>query len=213
MKKLFIFLVLAVSTMTVSAQFLQNNSTQEGNGILVNDSKNYNRLYLGYAPQYFSSNVPIYDNSTTAHGFVAGYLHGFNITGKAFPLFLETGADLNFATGKDSPGVDLYYLAFSVPLNLAYKLSFKPGIWLEPYAGMAFKINALVNLDNGHKSVSVYDMNDDFKRFQFGGQIGLNLGYKKVNLNVGYHWDMPMFESAGVKMNTSSLILALGYNF
>lgn len=211
--------LLAVAT-SASAQFANANGASTSDGILVKENSDYNRIQFGYAPQIFAASYMGYSGeSMTAQGFKAGYLHGFNITGQKLPLFVELGADLNFNTKGDAlflgggTNVTTNLLSFNIPINLAYKLSFKNGMWIEPYAGMSFKVNAVARMKANGESVNLFNVVEDLKRFQYGGQIGANLGYKCVNVNIGYHWDMPIYNVEGYKLKTKGVIVTLGYNF
>lgn len=129
----------------------------------------------------------------------------------------------------------------TIPVSLGYKFSFKNKMWLEPYAGACFKFNIMgkTKYDYADNSgIKDADMNwfkeadmsieDEFgpdkmmlnymggsacKRAQFGGQFGVNLGYKHVNLNVGYQIHSQLQKSATVKVNTNALTVGIGYTF
>lgn len=130
----------------------------------------------------------------------------------------------------------------TIPVSLAYKFSFQNGMWLEPYAGINLKLNLMGKTKTTFKnapSMKDADMNwfkaEDMsledvsegeggiyynnmggaacKRFQFGGQVGVNVGYKRVNLNVAYQMHTPLQKAGGFKINTRALTVGVGYNF
>lgn len=217
--------------------------------VLVNDCDNYNRVYLGYSslkPRYsttFSdatSFVESYNDDLKAlGGFKFGYLKGVNLKSN-LPLFLEVGAEFSLNTKKKCVGVeyDKDYddlrstaVAIDIPISVAYKLGFNNGVYVEPYAGIRGRINVLGSTTytgsesfdddklNWYDSASSQMDDEAYRRFQFGGQFGLNVGYKAVNLNIGYEMYSPLYKSdySGTdsydKLNTRNFTIGLGVNF
>lgn len=215
----------------------------------VNDCNNYKRIYLGYSslkPHVSStfsdvtSEIESYNNDLKAlGGFKLGYLKGINIKND-HPLFLEVGAELSLNTKEKCIGLEYdkhnddlrsTAVAIDIPISIAYKLGFSNGAYIEPYAGIRGRINVLgTTTYTGSESLdddklNWYDNDSDemgdeaYRRFQFGGQIGVNVGYKTVNLNIGYEMYSPIakYEYSGTdsynKVNTRNFTIGLGINF
>lgn len=136
----------------------------------------------------------------------------------------------------------LNLLALSVPVNVTYKYAFSNGMYIAPFAGIHFRLNLLANdkwdyeqnfegsyadrYDDESESGTVsffkaddeddeayFDEDEDtFKRFQFGGQIGVNLGYKAFNLGFAYYFDTPLYNN-DFKIKNGGISLTVGYNF
>ena len=132
-------------------------------------------------------------------------------------------------------------LSLSVPINVSYKYTFNNGLYIAPFAGIHFRLNLLgqwkyetVNSD-GHShdgTINLFkadDYDDDAfceededpcKRFQFGGQLGVNFGYKAWNMGLAYYLDTPFYKYDEVsnskedfKYKASGIALTVGYNF
>ena len=130
----------------------------------------------------------------------------------------------------------------TVPISLAYKFELTNGMWIEPYAGVCLKYNVSGKTKHKFKNapslknasmnwfnksdMSKEDISDGeggilynyqggaaCKRFQFGGQVGLNIGYKSVNLNVAYQMHTPLQKTHDFKINTRAFTVGVGYNF
>lgn len=134
----------------------------------------------------------------------------------------------------------LNLLSLSVPVNVSYKYTLSNGFYVAPFVGIHFRLNLLANdkwketfidrygdveKDDGVYSFFKADEDDDdaffadgedtAKRFQFGGQIGVNLGYKAFNLGLAYYFDTPIYKNddADFKVKTGGVSLTVGYNF
>ena len=86
------------------------------------------------------------------------------------------------------------------------------------------KVNTLIpnkiNKKDNKKEAAFDDNEDTWKRFQFGGQLGVNIGYKALNLGIGYYFASPIYKyeddyssKNDFKIKTGSLALTLGFNF
>ncbi len=142
-------------------------------------------------------------------GFKMGWTGGYSV-GKKLPFFIEAGADIQYNTRRGEYGwndIDLRAstASLNLPVSLAYKLSFKNGAYIEPYCGIHLRLNLAGKykiIKDGEnagedESASWWDEKDmkehigidnskGFNRFQLGWQLGLNIGYKKVNFNLAY---------------------------
>lgn len=216
MKKIILMTMIAIMSTAVQAQIVGSKNSRITITREAKEQKpifDYNRLYLGYANMVANET-----GVETLHGFKFGYLHGFSIL-KKYPLYVQAGLELQYGTYGDSytdsyfsnSNYTQYYeesnrihaLSFTVPASLTYKFTFNNGIFIEPYAGIRFRINALFN----ETSETTYSSDrttsyttdyfegdkDSFNRFQFGGQFGVNFGYKNFSLNLGYDLYTPIY--------------------
>lgn len=174
-------------------------------------------------------------------GLDINYLHGFSMTDR-FPLYLEVGGRLTVNHYKESENdyddENNYYeaeaktniMALSIPVNATYKHTFSNGIYIAPFVGLHLRFNMLGKLKLKEKSVSrghiEFDDDDsynlfkdgevdeeDCKRVQFGGQFGVNFGYKAWNLSFAYYLDTPFYKDSDFKLKSRDLSLTVGYNF
>lgn len=233
-------IMLAVSTNSF-AQFA-NSSKKSGSGsgssssVIVFDTESYGRLSVSYSTITMKVGGAAYDNYSSdldrenkdkkaIPGVSIGYLGGISLSSK-LPFFVEIGGNLNFNNGKHDKVYKskIQTLSISVPVNFAYKLTFRPGVYVEPYAGISGKINILGREYYKSDSANMFDSKDvgydKWNRFQFGGQIGLNVGWKKLNLNMEYGWDSPLqsyidsdYSSDNYYVKTNRFKIGVGVNF
>ncbi len=135
-------------------------------------------------------------------------------------------------------------LSLSVPVNVTYKYTFSNGFYLAPFVGIHFRLNLMANdkweyeetyygeteKEDGKMSFFKADEEDEdayfdedmdvCKRFQFGGQVGLNFGYKALNIGLGYYFDTPFYKydsdtnsSNDFKIKSGGVALTVGVNF
>lgn len=223
MKKFFVLGMMAFISMFASAQIVSSNSTRITKE--KTPSANYSRLYLGYANMMPAGDTDSDDEAL--QGLKFGYLKGISLTNKV-PLFLQVGGEIQYGTYSDSETVYGYdcttrlnELGIAIPVSLTYKYTFTNGFYLEPYAGIRFRVNLLANMsesfDGDKETLSFFDkdkMGDTaFKRFQFGGQIGLNFGYKALNVNVGFDMYSPISKANKYKYKYNTVTVGLGVNF
>lgn len=134
----------------------------------------------------------------------------------------------------------LIILALSVPVNITYKYTFNNGLYIAPFAGIHMRLNLLGKIKSNERSsfgkeedesYNIFKSGDDgywedgdeddhAHRFQFGGQVGVNVGYKAWNLGIAYYLDTPLEEYKDVlynkydwKYKQGSLAITVGYNF
>lgn len=132
-----------------------------------------------------------------------------------------------------------YFLATSIPINITYKFIFKSGFYLQPYGGMSIHFNAYgytkrnttytleilgesksIDEDesfNWYNERDMVEQGGKKRRFQVGGQVGLNIGYKMINVGVGYQWNSPLLsmteDEKKTKCTTQFLNVGVGVNF
>lgn len=213
MKKIFTLAAIALIAATTQAQIVSSNSTKITTiqtEKVKKESNDYNRLYFGYANMSFHGDAEDID---VLHGFSLGYAHASNLV-KQLPLYLEYGGEIVFNKNEYDKA-----FALDIPVNLTYKVASDKGFYVAPYAGIAFRFNIIGKEEGYYDDDDDIDWFDDmdFKRFQFGGQIGVNFGYKALNLGIGYRMFTPIYKESydgkSFKMNTHSFSATLGFNF
>lgn len=224
--KLFIATVfMAMGTSGAYAQFTNAKSSP------VSDNEGWSRVSVSYLPSKLHVDG---GDDLKFQGFAVGWTKGFNVA-QSLPLFVETGAALQFRTDSEDYE-DNYYnytlterlnmLSLNIPLNLIYKFNVNQDFSIEPMFGLDFRINLTgkykITADDGTNSKSE-DFNifneddmDDYlgadpaKRFQAGWHIGCNFTYKKISLGVNYGKD---FNEILEDCKISTTTVSLGYNF
>lgn len=206
MKKMLSFAALALFVgMTANAQIGESKSkkiettyTTTTKTVEVQPNKNYDRIYMSYAPTSIGDYYQYGDN-LMMHGVGLGWKKGINVTGRKLPLYVETGIAANFAFGSD--GNDDKLFNFNIPVNVTYR--FKLGstkIYIAPYWGLNFKINYL--WDWGKYDMSWFDYNYcDASRFQLGTEFGANFDIYNFHLGIG--WMTDFMKLAEVQFNNS----------
>lgn len=226
MKKFFIFSLIALLSVAAQAQIVSSKSSR----ITVTKEAqpkgdDYNRLYFGFANYSPNGELSRESEINNFNGFKFGYLHGISLT-KKLPLFLEVGGELQYGTQSESDDDEKWtynLLSLNIPLNLSYKYSFSNGLYIAPYAGIGFRCFMLGNakytdLDTdrsvSYNCFSSDDMDGDtFKRFQVGGNFGVNVGYKAFNFNLGYSIYSPVYNDYGYKFKVNTFTVGIGFNF
>ena len=172
----------------------------------------------------------------TAHGFKAGYTHGFHLS-KKWPMFIEAGANLQYNHKTlenaefDEDGnlydVSVKYLRLNIPVAFTWRFAVgSKKLWkISPYTGFNFGINLLYKANDRNmfnfieEYGSIVGMTDDgysAKRFQFGLIEGVNFTYKCWNFGLNYVIDlMPLDKSDyyNAKNYTGTLAISAGYEF
>ena len=221
MKKFIVLLAALAMTLGANAQ------NRPGAG------KDYNRVEIYYAPMFvdhFNTRSNRFNNwstsSMTAHGFKAGYTHGFHLS-KKWPMFIEAGANLQYNhktlenEEMDEDGnlydVSVKYLRLNIPVAFTWRFAVgSKKLWkISPYTGFNFGINLLYKMDGD----SMFGDNNDYysaNRFQFGLIEGVNFTYKCWNFGINYVIDlMPLDKSDyyNAKNYTGTLAISAGYEF
>lgn len=219
MKRLFLALVALSATYAAEAQIVSSTSKTitshtTAETVVVPDEptvyKNYNRFSLNYASLHYGD---VELDSSTFPGFEVAWDHANNLSkGKKLPIYLEWGIHLQYNAKNISYGYWGYYeeetyrhLEIAIPFSVTYKFMLND-FYAAPFFGLHFK------------SACLDDLADDLesqKYFQMGYQVGANLGYKKLNFQIGYSGDfMPVCETwddEGIK--TGTFFVGLGVNF
>ena len=212
MKKMLSFAVLALfAGIAANAQIAESKSkkiettyTTTTNTVEVQQNKNYDRIYMSYAPTSISE-YDLYGENLMMHGVGFGWKKGINVTkNRKLPLYLETGIAANFAFGE---GDKLFN--FNVPVNITYR--FKLGntkIYIAPYWGLNFKVNYLWTWGfHDDRSWFKYEQWNP-KRFQLGTEFGANFDIYNFHLGVG--WTTDFMKLAEVDYSNSYFVHKFG---
>lgn len=168
------------------------------------------------------------------NGFSIGYEQAFKVA-KKLPLFIQTGAGINFARHKDSESDEGYstedktsLLGLTIPVNVVYGVRLNDMLTLKPYTGFYVRVNLMgknkvtTEWDDGYgdsgkeeEDANLFDkdeMGEDgvWNRCQFGWQIGAMLDISRFNVGIGYALD---FNEISEKVKTGKFAVNVGYNF
>lgn len=205
-KSFFVAALLAVSA-SAMAQFT-NTSASGGTSTDVN-TDGWSTFYVQYNP---ISLEPDKGDGVDFSGFSVGFNKAFSVS-QNMPFFVETGLGLQYMTTDELQydDEDITFFSIKMPLNLAYKFSLNENFSIIPYAGATLRYNIIGKSDD----LNLYDEDDvqeEWKRFQFGWQVGLNAHISKTfSVGVSYGQDFSDFVKKDIKLNTTSI--TIGYNF
>lgn len=203
MKKLISALAVLLISLSANAQIVSSTSksikkTTTAQTVYVG-YENYSRFSASYASMKYSADG---HDSDAMDGFDLGWDHGYSISNN-MPLYLEGGIHGQFNTiSFDNYNDDdtYYHVSVSVPLNLTYRLNVADsGLIVAPFAGINLKGNIVDDA-----------CDDDLNRIQCGYQVGLNLGFKALNVQVAYKADITEIAE---KVKTNTFLVGLGINF
>lgn len=139
MKKVFLTLACAACTMALSAE-------------------DYNRIGISFDHTGYSFNKELWatENSNLKdpvkgfgmNGVGINYIHGFSLS-ESIPLYLETGANIDFMFGskkiyddaESKNTLKTSNINMQVPVNIAYKFNINDDFSITPYLGINFKVN------------------------------------------------------------------------
>lgn len=223
-------MLLACSSMSF-AQFM--NSKGSSSAASTSDVAAWHGLRFSYDRTFMSYDYEGADDNNM-NGFTIDYVHAFKIA-KSLPLFIETGAGLNFArcseTYTDDEG---YYeieeensittLGLTIPVNLVYGIGINDKLTIKPFTGFYLRANLMakgkykVTVDGeseGDETYNLFDKDDmteegTWNRVQVGWQIGTTLDINKFNVGIAYGLD---FNEIAKKQKLSKFQVRLGYNF
>ena len=239
MKK-FKCLLAAVLLACSTASFAQ--FTNGGGGGVSSDVEAWKGLRFSYDRTFMSAG----DESSYGengmdiggfNGFSVGYVQSWKIA-KSFPIFFETGANVNFARWSDSDdymgiGEDLDLsatsLGLSIPLNIVLGAKINDNLAIKPYTGFYLRVNLMAKAkmssdeDAIQEALEEYELDsynlfdeddmgkdDTWKRIQFGWQIGATLDINRFNVGIGYAID---FNEIADDARFGIFSARLGYNF
>lgn len=215
-------MLLTCSSMSF-AQFMNGGSSSSSSDVPA-----WKGFRLSYDRTFMSYDIEDADN-TDMNGFSVGYVHSFNIA-KSLPIFLETGAGINFARYSDSESFDdeeykvsLTTLGLTIPVNFVYGIGINDKLTIKPFTGLYLRANLMAKEKDEYtfdgetesEDYNLFDKDDVGKdgvwnRVQVGWQIGTTLDINKFNVGISYALD---FNEIAEKTKTSKFSVNLGYNF
>lgn len=216
-------MLLSCSSMSF-AQFMNGGSSSSSSS----DVPAWKGLRVSYDRTFVSYDGDIDDIDLDMNGFSVGYVQSFNIA-KSLPIFLETGAGINYAVQKYD--FNEYYekdeyttstLGLTIPLNIVYGIKVNESLTLKPYTGFYLRVNLMskttndyINTENKEESKDWNNFDKDeadptWNRVQVGWQIGTTLDINKFNVGISYALD---FNEYTKKEKASKFSVNLGYNF
>lgn len=221
MKKILSFLMLVIMCITVARA--------QGNGMLSTstvdaDKATWKGLRFSYdhATERYTGKGN-YDG-VGFNGFSLGYVQAFRL-GRKLPLFLETGAGVNFLRHCEDESEDDYVekysvnlFSLSVPVNVVYKFDLTDKVSIKPYTGLYLRLNLMAKEkeESGYtgktakESYNMFDGDNGLKRVQLGWNVGVTLDYSRYNIGIGYALDFNEIEE---ESKFGTLSIRLGMNF
>jgi len=186
MKKIFILLTVALSSLGITAQENVSNENVEVNTTkpAENPYKPYSRLYAGYSPVFISEGSYHSAGTETVHGGIVGWTYGVSLTRKC-PLYLEFGFAMSLngrhriiverwdddIRGKNIKAGEMGYnytlLRLAVPFNLTYRFSLSNNFMIAPYAGFTCCFNPINDYTSFIEYTDEYKKTDDYKIISF----------------------------------------------
>lgn len=179
---------------------IENTHSTTTKTIVVDENKNYNRIYWGYAALKFKTKYKGKSSTGDAiHGFDIGWTGGYNITKKKLPMYIEAGA--NFAMHFHIGGWD--YLAGEVPINFTYRYKIgRSKVRIAPYFGPHLKMHVR------------YEGTTDEKIACFGIQLGVNIDINHFYMGAGWDKDLtPWSDKGDFKTTTGGARVNIGVTF
>lgn len=239
MKKIkFLLTALLLSCSSMSfAQFTNNGSSSSIRSISLTDVPEWQGLRFSYDRTFMSVDVSNAEESKM-NGFSLDYVHSFKIA-KSFPIFLETGAGINFARWSDSHVQEDNYnneyeenssvttLGLTIPVNVVYGIGITDKFSIKPYTGLYLRINLMGKgrdefIVNGEKDpdynfdYNLFDEDDmggkdnTWNRAQIGWQIGTMFDINNFNIGITYGLD---FNEISDRTKSSKFSVRCGLNF
>lgn len=152
--------------------------------VIMPDVSFYHRVFVGYTPTQLS------DDRGYAEGFTFGYTGGVCLVKKSV-VYLEFGVQGDYYRATKT----FHAFAISVPIAITKRFELgHSGATLSPFIGPMVRFN-------------VRESGSDI--FQIGGQGGINLDYKHLNIGVAYHLEVWTNGNG----HTRGLAIRLGYTF
>lgn len=210
-------LILALAALAVSlcseAQIVSSTSktitshTTAQTVVVSEGYENYDRFSVNYTSLGYGDGKTV---KPTFPGVELAWDHGYNLTNKKKPIYLEVGIHAQYNGAEVL--VDDYYeknyahAEVSIPVSATYKYTWND-LYAAPFAGLNLK-SAFID--------DVADHMDDQKYIQVGYQLGVNLGYKALNFQVGYKGDiMPVSGDkhySNGELKTHAFFVGVGIN-
>lgn len=199
--------LLACSTM-VSAQFM-NSGSKTSVSTTTGSAETWQGLRVSYKPV----TIDFDGSDEDATGFSADYVFSFKLS-ESTPLFLEAGIGYQY-TGYDEDGLEITLHSLNVPLNIGYKHAFSDQISVMPFVGINLRgnLSGKATMDGYDEELDLFDdddMEDAWKRFQIGWQIGVGANFNKFYAGISYGGDLSELAEE-TKLKATSV--TIGFNF
>lgn len=198
---------------------------------LVKDTKGYNTIELDYKYTFYGGKIKtagmLFDMDTddSSDGFSLSYLRGISVS-SSLPMFIEVGGAMNFSEGKfeekkgmQSEKMKVTNLSFDVPVNFTYKFKWENGWHVAPFLGVFARVHAYAHGKVAGIDTDLFEsMDGDINRIQFGGQIGVNAGYKRLNMRIAYQIESDIVDTRkdggnGLSLSGSAFVTGIGITF
>lgn len=196
-------------------------------------AEGYNRVGVSYNNTHFGAtwDNADSDDNFNLNGVAIDYIHGFSLS-SATPIFIETGAKINFGFRSESEefGGSKYtekinLNTLSIPVNFVYRWDAASDFSIQPYVGLNFKLHLSGTekdthedkdgkVENKYNMFKKEDFDPTFNRFQMGWHIGVGFQYKPFYLGISWGTDfIKAYDDSGDGYRTSNLALSVGYSF
>lgn len=238
MKAKMLFAAVAVSALTTLTA-ISSHAQEKNNG--------WNRLQLSFVSQSVTSDFTGIDadDDPSPAGFAIGFAKGISLS-KNIPLFLEPAAELVWLHQKEE-SIDMeddwntvYYdvestynqISLNIPVSAVYKFTLNDKISFESFFGPNFKIHFAAKekedktciymgehyADEDESTESNLFDEDEYKRFQFGLNLGVGFNFKFLHVRYRFAPDLSpfyKFEEEGIdaKIKTNCNFVTVGFNF
>lgn len=198
---------------------------------LKKDTKGYNTIGLDYKYTSFGGKIKTsgmllnIDTDDNTDGFSLSYLRGISVS-SSLPMFIEVGGAMNFSEGDfeekkgmQSEKMKVTNLSFDVPVNFTYKFKWENGWHVAPYVGVFARVHAYAHGKVAGIDTNLFEsMDGDINRIQFGGQIGVNAGYKRLNMRIAYQIESDIVDTRenggnGLSLSGSAFVTGIGITF
>ena len=208
--------LLACSTMA-SAQFANSGSNSTIGTTTTSTAETWSGLRVSYKP----ITMEMDDEEEDMTAFSIDYVFSFKLS-ETTPLFLETGIGYQYASwdeSYDEESMEIMLHSLNIPLNVGYKHQFNNDISIMPFAGINLRGNLVGNMVyeddyyDEEEEVDLFDdddMDDPWKRFQIGWQIGVGLNFNKFYAGISYGGD---FSEIADEVKLKSTSITVGLNF
>lgn len=199
---------------------------------LVKDTKGYNTIGIDYKRTSFQGMAKTggtkinFGTDDKTDGFSLSYLRGISVS-NSLPMFIEVGGALNFADGEfdetfagsQTEKMQVTNLSVDIPVNFTYKFKWKNGWHVSPFIGAFARIHAYTHGKVAGIDTDLFEkMDGDLNRVQYGGQVGINGGYKRLNMRIAYQFESDLVDtkrdgSDGVSLSSSAFVTGIGITF
>lgn len=218
-------------SVSASAQFMQSNG---GSKAKASVEDVFNTVDLTYSPVTMKASYDGDSATEDLNGLSLNWAQARLLTDQ-LPVYLQYGAGVQFTWKTDTSSDDYYdvkvkntttFLTVKVPVNVLYNFAIpNTNLSVMPYVGL----NAQIHVLGQSKTTTTYedeketskmsyfskdDMEDPYKRFVLGWQIGAMVSYEKYFVGIGYNGPVTsLYKNGDFKIQTSQVNISLGIMF